>query len=588
MTAASLKASPGLWCLFRRFAPHLRRCRGLVAVSLLLVLIAPVLGGALLWLLKLVVDEVLVGGRLDLLFPYAGLYGALVALRAILDYAQTCIEAAAAERLVLDLRTTLYAHLLRLSPGSLRDRAAGDLIAHLDGDVDRVESLIYSAVLSIVDDLASVAFYLVFLLLLSWKLTLLALVVVPILILAAIRMAPRVRRAHRVSRRRASAWMSLAETTLNALTAVQAFGAEREEDRRFAAASERSRKADLQAAVVQAGLSFVIEIAAAAGTLLLVVVGALELRRGTLTLGTLAAFLGSLGSLYSPIRGLARTTARFQRAAAGGQRVASLLDSASLVQERPDAVPLADVRGRIELRGVSFGYPRGPEVLRDVDLKVEPGQTLALVGPSGGGKSSLVQLLLRLHDPLRGQVLIDGRDLRDVTLASLRDAVAVVLQDPFLLRASVSANIGYGRPDLPHARIVEAARAAHAQAFIEDRQAGYARHLGTRGEGLSGGQRQRLALARALAREAPILILDEATSSVDGETEALVQDTIDRLAGRRTIIIVAHRLASIRKADRVVVVEQGRIVETGTPRHLLGTASRCRQLFASQLPAEAA
>ena len=579
---------PTLWCLFRRFAPYLRACRLLVVLTALLVLAGPAIGGGLLWLLKLVVDEVLVSGRLDLLFPYAGFYGGLVALRALVEYGQARLEATVVERLVRNLRTDLYAHLVRLSPGSLRDRGAGDLIAHLGGDVERLEALIYSAVLSVLDDLASIGFYLVFLLALSWKLTLLALAVVPLLILAAARYAPRVRRAHRVTRRRASAWMALAETTLNALPVVQAFGGERQEEGRFGAACDRVEAAELRAVSIQAFVSLLIEAAAAAGTLLLIIVGALEMHRGALTMGTLAAFLGSLGSLYSPIRGLARTTARFQRAAAGAQRVAALLDTPSLVRERPAARPLRQVRGRVDYRGVTFAYPCGPEVLHGIDLRVDAGETLALVGPSGGGKSSLVQLLLRLYDPHLGAVLIDGQDLRDATLGSLRQAVAAVFQDAYLLRASVAANIAYGHPAADQARVIEAARAAHAHDFVARRPGGYAKYLGSRGEGLSGGQRQRVALARALAREAPILVLDEATSAVDGETEELVQDTIDRLAGRRTIIIVAHRLASIRRADRVVVLEQGRIIESGTPDRLLHAPSRCRQLFASQLRTEAA
>jgi ABC-type multidrug transport system fused ATPase/permease subunit len=585
--ARGLRHQAGLWALFRRFAPYLRRCRGRVALTLALVLVAPFLGGALLWLLKLVVDEVLVAGRFELLLPYAGLYASVVALSATLDYAQTRLEAAVVERLVQDVRVDLYAHLLRLSPGSLRDRSAGDLIAHLDGDVNRLESLIYSAVLSVLDDLASVLFYLVFLLVLSWKLTLLSLVVVPLLVLAAVRYAPRVRRAHRITRRQVGAWMSLAETTLNALPVVQAFGGERQETARFAAASDRARRAELRTASIQAGLSLLIDAAAAIGTLLLVVVGALELRAGHLTLGTLAAFIGSVGYLYGPIRGLGRTAARFNRAAAGAQRVADLLDAPSLVQERPDARPLRRPRGVVEYREVRFAYPRGPDVLHGVDLRIEAGETVALVGPSGGGKSSLVQLLLRLHDPRTGAVRLDGHDLRDLTLDSLRRAVAVVFQDAPLLRASIHANIAYGCPETDAARMAAAAAAAHAHGFIAGRHGGYAHHLGARGEGLSGGQRQRVALARALIREAPVLVLDEATSSVDGETEALMQDTIDRLAGRRTILVVAHRLASVRNADRIVVVEDGRIVESGTPDVLLQAPSRCRRLFASQLPEEA-
>jgi ABC-type multidrug transport system fused ATPase/permease subunit len=580
------KAPDGLWHLFRRFAPYLRACPYLVAFSVLLVLIAPLLEGGLLWLLKLVVDEVLIASRLDLLMPYAGLYGAIVTCRVLLEYGQTRIEAAVVERIVRDVRTDLHAHLIRLSPGSLRDRAVGDLLAHPADDVERLQSLIYNAVLSVIDDLASVVFYLAFLAILSWKLTLLALVVVPPLVLAARRYSPRIRRAHRIARRRDSAWMARAEATLNALVAVQAFGGEAQEDERFARACERARKSELTEVKLDATLSLLIELVAGVGTLLLVVVGAWEMQRGSLSLGTLAAFLGSLGSLYGPIRGLAKTTARFQRAAAGAQRVAVLVATQSRVTERQEARPLArPVRGEVAFEGVSFAYPGGgPQVLHGIDLVVEPGETVALVGPSGGGKSSLVQLLLRLDDPSAGVVRIDGQDLRSLTLASLRDAVAVVFQEPHLLRASLAENIAYGRPGTDPARVAAAARAAQAHGFVEP--SGYGRQLGSRGEGLSGGQRQRVALARALVREAPILVLDEATAAVDGETEGLVQRTIEGVAGRRTILIVAHRLAAIRRADRIVVLEGGRIVESGPPARLLAAPSRCRALFASQLQPE--
>jgi ABC-type multidrug transport system fused ATPase/permease subunit len=294
-----------------------------------------------------------------------------------------------------------------------------------------------------------------------------------------------------------------------------------------------------------------------------------------------------LGSLYGPIRGLAKTSARFQRAAAGAQRVAALLDTPSRVQEAPQARPLtAPVRGRVAFEGVRFAYPGGAEVLRGVDLVLEPGETVALVGPSGSGKSTLVQLLLRLYDPDAGVVRLDGQDVRELRLASLRQAVAVVPQDTPLWRASLAANIAFGQPGASWARIVAAAKAAHAHGFAQAGPGGYGRRLGPGGQGLSGGQRQRLALARALLREAPVLVLDEATSAVDGETEALVQATIDALRGRRTVLIVAHRLAAIKNADRVVVLEAGRIVEAGPPARLLGQAGRCRRLFASQLVGE--
>lgn len=575
--------------LWRRFHTYLDPSRGLVAVTVFLVLVSPLVGAALLWLLKLVVDEVLVGGQLALLYPYAVAYAALVGAREFVAYSQVRLEAAVGERVVLDLRRDLYAHLLALSPGSLRDRGAGDLIAHLSGDVPRVESLVFTAVLTLIDDLAHVAVFLTVLFLLSWKLTLLSLVVVPLLALAAWRYAPRLRRADRVTRRHEGAWMTLAETTLNAVAVVQAFSAGRQETSRFAAACDCARRSELRSVRIQAVLSLLIEVAAAVGTLVLVMVGAGELSRGALTIGTLAAFLGSLGSLYGPIRGLARAAARFQRAAVGAQRVATLLDTPSRVREAaPHARPLPrQVRGRIAFEGVRFAYDAcgGAEVLRGIDLVIEPGETVALVGASGGGKSTLVQLLPRLYDPTHGTVRIDGIDLREVALGSLRRSVGVVFQEPHLLRTTIAANIAYGADAGTRAlpAIEAAARAAHAHGFIARLPSGYARLLGTRGDGLSGGQKQRLALARALVREPPILVLDEATASVDGETEALMQATLERLAGRSTILVVAHRLAAVRRADRIVVVEEGRIVESGPPARLLELPSRCRALFESQL-----
>ena len=397
---------------------------------------------------------------------------------------------------------------------------------------------------------------------------------------------PRASPPHRITRRRVSAWMTLAETTLNGLPVVQAFGGEPQETARFAAATDRAREAELRSVSIQAVLAAdrcrgFHRHPAAGGR------GRPGDARRRPDSGH-ARRLHRLGRLlYSPIRGLGRTAARFQRAAAGAQRVASLLDVPSLVRERPTSRSLPRPRGLIEFRHVTFGYPRGPAVLHGIDLRVEPGETVALIGPSGGGKSSLVQLLLRLYDPTNGTVAIDGHDLRDQSLASLRRAVAVVFQDAHLLRASVGANIAYGCPDADQARVIAAATAAHAHEFVLRGLGGYARLLGSRGEGFSGGQRQRVALARALIREAPILVLDEATSSVDGETEVMMQDTIDRLTGRRAILVVAHRLASVRRADRIVVVDGGRIVESGPPRLLLQSPSRCRQLFASPLPAGA-
>jgi ABC-type multidrug transport system fused ATPase/permease subunit len=295
------------------------------------------------------------------------------------------------------------------------------------------------------------------------------------------------------------------------------------------------------------------------------------------------AFLGAVGSLYGPARGLAKIPSRFQRAAAGAQRVADLLDTHSLVKERHGAKPLAKVAGALEFRNLRFGYTPGADVLRGISLKIAPGETVAVVGPSGSGKSTLVRLALRLYDPSAGAVLIDGTDLKDITLESLRRTVGVVFQEPYVFRGSIAENIRYGEQAAPDDRVSAAARAAHIHAFIKAQPNGYSTLVGPRGGWLSGGQRQRIAVARALLRRPPILLLDEATASVDSEAEELIQDALEQLAGRCTILIIAHRLSSVRWADRVVVLDQGRIVETGTPESLLKPATRYHDLFAAQL-----
>jgi ABC-type multidrug transport system fused ATPase/permease subunit len=281
--------------------------------------------------------------------------------------------------------------------------------------------------------------------------------------------------------------------------------------------------------------------------------------------------------------GLVKAAGRFQRAAAAAQRVADMLDTPSLVLERPMAKEVMSAKGAVEFCKVDFAYPSGPKVLDCISLSVEPGEMLAIVGPSGSGKSTLLNLVLRFYDPLAGAILIDGIDIRDMTVPSLYRCVAPVFQEPYIVHGTVADNIRYGQPHAPQQQVSEIARATHADAFIKHLQRGYAAPVGSRGSRLSGGERQRIALARALLREAPILLLDEATASVDSETEELIQDAVDRFSGQRTILIVAHRLSSVRRADRIVVLERGRIVETGSPSALLGAQSRCRKLFEAQI-----
>jgi ABC-type multidrug transport system fused ATPase/permease subunit len=567
------------------FSSHLTPVRlGLLAV-ILMVVASPFIGTLLLWIVKQIIDEVLIHGRVEMFPLLAAVYGGGALAKSGLDCLRGRLDAAVAERVTQSVRTDLYRHLLRLSPGSLPGRQVGDLLARLGGDASRVRRLIYSEPIAVLADAAAALFFGTFLFLLSWKLTLAALVALPPIALAVRRYAPRIRRAARVARHEASAWLSQAEESLAAAPLVHAFSAFEYETGRLARRLDAARRAEVRTVTIQTWLVLLIEAAAMVGGLVVLAVGVHAVRDGGLTLGAVVAFVGSVGSLYGPIRGLGKAPGRLHQAAAGGHRVWSLLATRSVVTDRPAAAHLSGVQGAVEFRGVSFAYPGGPPVLRKLSWAAQPGEVVALVGPNGSGKSTVVRLLLRLYDPADGSVLIDGTDIRDVTLASLREAVAVVQQDPYIVRGTIAENIRYGRPEVPDRTVVHAAQLAGAHDFIDALPEGYAAPVGPKGERLSGGQRQRLALARALLRDAPVLILDEATAGVDGEAESFIQESLTRLAGRRTVIIVAHRLSTIRRAHRILVMEGGRIVESGVPGTLLRDGTRCHGLFAGQLEA---
>ena len=580
---SSKGADTSAWHLARRFLPFVAGKRFVALITVALVLSSPVVAGALLWMLKALVDEVLIDGRTDRLAGFATLYLLLIASKLALDYAIEVLEASVVEQVVRDIRVHLYRRLLSLSPGSLARHGDGALLSQLSGDVERTEQLVYTGPLAIFSDVVSAAFFLGFLLVLSWKLTLCAFLVLPFLVLASLAVTPRIRRAARIARWRAAGWMALAEDRLGALPIVHAFGAEEREAEAFGLRCTLARRAELRTVAIQASLTVMIEAVAALGGLVVLVLGAHEIKSGGLTVGTLVAFLGSIGSLYGPAAGLAKAAGRVQRAAAAAQRVADLMDTPTLVAEPPLAKELLRVRGAIEFRDVAFAYPAGPKVLENIALQAAPGEMLAIVGPSGSGKSTLLTLALRFYDPSAGAVLIDGVDIRDVRRASLVGCVAPVFQEPHIVSGTLADNMRYGQPHASEESMLAIARAVRADAFIGGLPRGYAAAVGPRGSRLSGGQRQRVALVRALLHEAPILLLDEATAAVDSETEELIQEAINRYRGRRTILLVAHRLSSVRHADRIVVLDRGRIVETGSPEVLLAAESRCRQLFEAQV-----
>jgi ATP-binding cassette subfamily B protein/subfamily B ATP-binding cassette protein MsbA len=381
--------------------------------------------------------------------------------------------------------------------------------------------------------------------------------------------------------------MSLAEQTLTALPVVQAFGREAYEGERFRGLSRRTLAAYLRATFSQLQFKVGVSAATATGTAVIMAVGGLHVLRGSLTIGSLLVFLSYLASLYAPVNTLAYLSTGFAAAAARARRVFEVLELEDTIQDAPGARSLSTVpaskRGHVRLEEVTFGYQPGRPVLEDVTLEARPGEVVALAGPTGAGKSTLVSLVLRLFDPWEGRVTVGEMDVRDVQLASLRAQIALVLQDPLLLPLTVAENIAYGRPNASRAQIVAAAVAANADDFIRQLPEGYDTPLGERGATLSVGQRQRLTIARALLKDAPVLILDEPTSALDTETEAQLLGALERLMANRTTFIVAHRLSTIWQADRIVVLKEGRIVESGTQQELLAAAGPYRHYHDLQL-----
>lgn len=549
-------------------------------------LLNPVIAVLLIWLMKLLIDEVFVARKLQLLPSFALAYVGLVAAKLLADYALTRIGAAIAEQIHQNLRVNLYRHLISVSVGSLRKYSVGDLLSRLGSDVERIAFLIYGGPVGVVFNILYAVFFVGFLFVLDWRLTLCALLSAPLLAYLSVRSSSRVRRTATILRRKATAWVARAEERLGATQVVQAFQAEAAETSAFEVQCAAARSAELRSVAVQAWLTLLVETVGAVGGLLILAVGAYEMYGERLTVGALIAFLGSVGSLYSPISSLAKTSAQFQNAAAGAQRVVELLDTPSLVVERPHAKALTDIRGSLEFSNVRFAYPGGPEVLHGISFRVEPGETVAIVGPNGSGKSTIVQLALRLYDPSEGTVSIDGIDLREVTLASLRQAISVVFQEPNVFRGTIGENIRYGKPDASDESFAAMAQAAHVHSFASVLPRGYSTPIGSRGSWLSGGERQRVALARAFLRDAPILLLDEATESVDSEAEQLIREALERFGGKRTMLIVSHRLSSVLRANRILVMSDGRITEVGSPDALQRFGTRFHELFAAQIIAK--
>jgi ATP-binding cassette subfamily B protein len=556
--------------IFRRFWPYARPYRRWIAVGLVFVVLAPALDTATIWLFKVVIDQVLVPRDFGPFVWIALAYLGLTALSGAVSFADSYLATWIGERFLLTMRTRLFSHLQSLSLDFFDRRRLGDVISRLTGDVSSIESFVLSGVTDALSYSLRILFFGAALFYLQWDLALAALVVVPLFWLAARHFSRLIKIASREKRRRSGSISAVAEESLANAALVQANNRQAHEVERFHREGLGSYEATMASTRVKALYSPLIDLIELLGAMLVIGLGTWELSRGNLSLGGLLVFMTFLTQLYSPVRGLGRLANSIYAASASAERIIEFLDLEPSVRDRQGAQPLRWVRGTISLRGVDFTYPGAERpALTDVSLDVAPGETLALVGPSGAGKSTIAKLLLRFYDPQRGRIEIDGQDLRDVGLASLREKVALLLQETLVFDGTVRENIAYGRPGAEEEEIAWAAIAANAHEFIVELPQGYDTPVGQKGRLLSGGQRQRIAIARAMIRDAPVLILDEPTAGVDAESSNRIVEPLRRLIGGRTTIVVSHNLLTVRDASAIAVLDHGAVVEYGTHQELL-------------------
>ncbi len=566
----------------RRLFEQARPYRGRFFLACAAMIGFAISSAGLAYLIKPIFDDVLIqqvnleGVALAIIVLYVA--------KGLFSYFSTYLMSYVGQRTVMDLRNRLYRHMLRQSVDFFSAKSTGTLMSHITTDVERIQQSVSQAVGDLMMQGFAVLGYAALLFYFDWGLAALSLLGAPLVIYPLVRLGRRLRKTSDTGLLRWRDISNILQETISGSRIVKAFRMEEFETKRFAEASEGLFKTNMRITEVVSLLPPLMELVGGVAVAAAIWYGSAMISIGELTPGEFTSFVAALFLMYGPIKKLSRVNATFQQSLAASERVFSVLDTHMEIEEVPGAVELPALQRKIEFVGVSFTYGDGVEqVLRNIDLQIEAGQVIALVGTSGAGKTTLANLILRFFDPEEGAVFWDGVDIRQATLSSLRGQIGLVLQETILFNDTVRNNIAYGVESTSMGAIEEAAKAARALEFIEELPDGFDSIIGERGQKLSGGQRQRLSIARAILKNPPVLILDEATSSLDAESEALVQQAIENLMTDRTTVVIAHRLSTIRRADRIVVIEEGTVRETGTHDELLRRAdSVYRRLYQLQ------
>jgi len=532
---------------------------------------------------KEIIDEIITTRNLTYLGVVVAALIAAYALSQLVQIGDNYVRHALGEKFIFDLRIRLYAYLQKMSLSFFERTSTGELMSRVTNDLSALENFVTHGSALTAVDLMRLVGGMIILFVLDYRLAALVMIPVPILALAFRHYNTRIRPVYLRVRARLGDINAKLQDNLSGIRVIQAFAREDLEYERFSKESERYYHARVKGIRYWSVFFPAIRFFAAMGTVIILGVGSVMVVKNQLTLGTLVAFLAYIASIYDPINRLTEVDNIFQEAIAAGERIFELLDEVTDVKDAPDAIDLPALQGGMVFDQVHFRYGSGDQVLHAVSFTMAPGEVVALVGPSGAGKTSIANLICRFYDPSRGRVSVDGYDLRHIKLASLRRQVAVVLQDSFLFNNTVAENLLYGKPDATPDELAAAARAANAHDFILQLPDGYSTEVGERGVKLSGGQKQRLALARAILADPRILILDEATSSVDAEAEYLIQQALERVLEGRTALIIAHRLSTIRNADKIIVLDGGRIAEVGCHAELMRRGGLYSQLYQRQM-----